>query len=122
MEYEYRGYKFILDDSEGCYLKVLYDSEKGREAVGFVGVNLNGGTQHLPCAWTTNIRDVTPGGLSRGDGAISPETGLKHLLRRYVQNLLEKENEIAYKKELAEFDPEAACKALHEFVENLKSD
>ena len=111
-EYKYGGETFSLDDSKGCYIEV---NHKG--LVGYVGVYL-GGTQEKPFAWSAPpyIGGVptTANGLA-ADTAV-PVSTINEALDTACRWLINKHKEEESKKV---FDPESACKALHEFVESL---
>ena len=107
-EYKYEGETFLLDDSKGCYAEVTY-----KDQVGYVGVNLQG-TPGTPYSWRPELSQrVTPEGLTRGISSGGDfESNLHALCTEPVRRQREAE---AHKR----FDPEAACKSLHEFVEKL---
>ena len=106
-EYKHQGETFLLDDSKGCYIEVTY-----HEAVGYVGVHLNG-TKENPYCWQTNDRRVTDDGLTNGN---STGGELSDNLNALCSELLRQHQVHEAKKE---FQPEQACKGLHEFYEKL---
>ena len=106
-EHKYQGETFLLDDSKGCYIEVNYDG-----LVGYVGVHLNG-TEESPYCWETNDRRVTDDGLTNGN---SNGKELSDNLNDLCSELLRQHQEREAKKE---FQPEQACKLLHEFYQKL---
>ena len=106
-EHKYQGETFLLDDSKGCYIEVNY-----RDLVGHVGVHLNG-TNETPYCWYTGTTFATADGLTNGN---SNGQALSDNLNALCATLLKQYQENAAKKE---FQPEQACKRLHEFYEKL---
>ena len=117
-EYKHDGETFQLDDSKGCYVEISYEGE----VVGYVGVALNGGTNAAPYAydywdsnqsrWVYRRSEVTPDGLERGASVPDMNSGLEGVCFAYLSSL-------RAQRERAEFKPEAACEALHKYVEEL---
>ena len=107
-EYKYKGETFQLDDSKGCYVEVTY-----KHLTGYVGVNLGrNATAQYPYAWVPRKRNVTSGGLKRGNGSASFEAGLDALCAKLLDNFRTEE---AHKA----FDPAKYCAELHDAVKNL---
>ncbi len=107
-EYKYEGETFQLDDSKGCYVEVTY-----RDQIGYLGVNLEG-TKGTPFVWYSNRPDVvTPDGMKFGNSNGPDEaTNLKALCADLLRLQRQAEAREA-------FNPEEACKSLHEYVESL---
>lgn len=106
-EYRYEGETFLLDDSEGCYIKVTYKAHEG-----YVGVNLKG-TPEQPYCWYTSSKHVTKDGLTLGN--VHGPTIIDNL-NVLCSAILRNARDAEARKE---FNPEEACEALHEFVEKL---
>lgn len=109
-EYKHEGETFLLDDSKGCYIEVTYEN-----LTGYVGVHL-GGTVDTPyCWWPEKHQWVTNDGLTNGNSnGKELSTNLDALCRELLRQYQEDE---ARQK----FQPEQACKSLHEFYEKLPS-
>ena len=106
---EFEGYKFLLDDSKGCYIEVKLGKQTG-----YVGVNLAQGTSERPYCWFNSNAFTVPDGLNGGKvSGPTIEDNLQALFKRLISA---QEQEDAHNK----FDQEAACKALHEYVEKLE--
>ena len=119
-QFKFDGEIFPLDDSKGCYVAVFHEGREG-EPIGFVGVALNGGTDSHPYAatyWSSTSKNwaygdrVTPDGLEDGGPMADIESGLEWSCRAYLNDLRELRSREAFK-------PEAACEALHKYVEDL---
>lgn len=110
--YEHGGAKFEIDDSEGCYLKVTYNSYAG-----YVGVNLSTTRgRDAPFCWFSGgnaDRYVTKDGMTRGN---SNGNTLRHNLDALCDALLREERQ---NQALQEFKPEEACEEMHRFVAEL---
>lgn len=112
-EYKLHNETFLLDDSAGCFIEVVFRDQKGH-----VGVNLKG-TASMPYVWYATddggkARYLTKDGLTYGNG---DSRGLQanlnalceHLLKRYRDN-----------EQRRQFKAEAACSDLHDFSTNSK--
>jgi hypothetical protein len=109
-EYKYDGEIFQLDDSKGCYIEVTY-----KDMTGYVGVNLgNDGSAGRPYVWWAEDSDpVVADGLNYGNpNGSTQESNLGALCNDLIRRQRQREVHAA-------FDREAACKALHDFVEKL---
>ena len=111
-EYKYDREQFQLDDSEGCYVTVIY-----KHLTGYVGVNLGllgeKATPQNPYVWYLDKNYVTPEGLKIGNGNGS---SFKENLNGLCAELLRRfRTEEAAKA----FDPEKYCEELHDAVKNL---
>ena len=107
-EFKFEGETFLLDDSKGCYIEVTY-----KDQIGHVGVNLQG-TKNTPFVWYANRPDlVTPDGLKVGNSNGPDEaSNLQALCSDLLRLQRQAEGRTA-------FNPEEACKSLHEYVESL---
>ena len=108
-KHEYRGQVFDLDDSKGCYLEVDYQGQTA-----YVGVNLGSGTNDSPYTFDVSKGNVSDDGLHRnfGGGYASPNDALNAA----CGYLYDRHKEAEGRKS---FDPEDACKNLHEFFDGL---
>ena len=105
---EYKGHKFQLDDSKGCYIEVTLGDQ-----VGYMGVDLAKGTTEAPYSWSIGLGNVTPDGLQGG------VPGKGSTIEGSISILFEKlitDKQVS--EEHREFDREAACKRLHEYMES----
>ena len=108
--YEYRGVKFEIDDSKGCYLEVAY-----KDVTGYVGVFLEG-TKDTRYAWGVVSSRVAKDGLSRGNSAGNTMLSNLQALCDWIIT------EFARREQQRAFTPEAreqACAELHDFVKGL---
>ena len=109
--YEYRGSKFEIDDSKGCYLEVSY-----KDLTGYAGVFLEG-TKDTRYAWGVGSGLAAMDGLSAG--SISAGNTMLLNLHALCDWILE---ELAQREATRAFTPEAreqACAELHDFVKGL---
>ena len=112
--YEYRGVKFEIDDSKGCYLEVTY-----LDITGYAGVFLKG-TIDTRYAWWQQSSGVTSGvtkdGLTKGNNAGNTMKPNLHAVCDWILK------ELAGREATRAFTPEAreqACAELHDFVKGL---
>ena len=108
--YEYRGVKFEIDDSKGCYLEATY-----KDVTGYAGVFLDG-TNDTRYAWWLESGGVTKDGLTTGNTAGNTMKPNLHALCDWIIE------ELARREALRAFTPEAreqACAELHDFVKEL---
>ena len=108
--YEYRGVKFEIDDSKGCYLEVTY-----KDFMGYAGVFLKG-TNDTRYAWWVGSSGVTKDGLTTGNSAGNTMKSNLHALCDWILE------ELARREATRAFTPEAreqACAELHDFVKGL---
>ena len=115
-EFKCDGETFLLDDSKGCFVEVTYDEHQ--EYVGVVGVSTNG-TESTPYAVsiisTPNGSDrdkVIKGNQVVGNGAGDLDTAIAQCCAALIKTRRRYEGR-------KQFDPEAACRKLHEEFENL---
>ena len=107
--YKHKGEMFKLDDSDGCYVKVIY-----KNLTGYIGVNIGDdrGTER-PYIWYGNKGYVTPAGLTAGNSSgNSFEDNLKPLCDYLLRTFRTEEATKA-------FNAEKSCKNLHDAVKNL---
>ena len=104
--HKYNGKTFTLHEGEGCYIRITH-----RRQTGYAGVNLRG-TKDRPYAWHTDKGSVTADGLQGGGGASS----MDDVIRVCCNSLAHTADEIEQRRE---FNPEEACKAMHEWWEKL---
>ena len=107
---EYRGYKFLLDDSKGCYIAAVMQADTSLQ--GIAGVALKGTASH-PYGITTNgnLDKVNESGLNNNGGYRTIGSAVDNLCASLIQTY-ERKN----------FTPEAAeqaCKSLHAYMESL---
>ncbi len=112
-EHKYDGETFLLDDSKGCYIEVNFAEHLNSGIVGYVGVNPQG-TKANPYTYGIGTRYLTENGLVRDYGG--PFASVSNALNDACRLMLYQYREQESKKE---FDPEQACKDLHEFFEEL---
>ena len=108
--YEYRGVKFEIDDSKGCYLETTY-----KDVTGYVGVSLSG-TIDTRYAWWVESSGVTKDGLTVGNFAGNTMQPNLHALCDWILK------EVARREATRAFTPEAreqACAEFHDFVKEL---
>lgn len=106
-KYFYRGEEFQIDDSKGCYVEVAYFDQ-----VGYAGVNLQG-TPELRFTWSTRTNRVTDEGIARTSYGYKTISEALDATRQELDRLHRQE------QEHNRFNPDEACKELHEFVEGL---
>ena len=104
--YKYAGEEFLLDDANGCFIKVTY-----KDQVGCLALAL-GGTADTPYRWAGGSF-APAGGLGSGT---SSGRDVEQNLQGLCQSLIHQ-----YRMEEArkDFNPDDACKLLHKFVEDL---
>ena len=115
-EFKHDGETFLLDDSKGCFVEVTYAEHQ--EYVGVVGVNIRG-TASAPYA--VNVIS-TPNGSGRdrvikgdqvdGNSARDMGDALDKCCKSLVDARLQDEDR-------NQFDPEATCHNLHEYLASL---
>ena len=110
--YEYRGFKFMIDDSKGCYVEVTY-----KDVSGYAGVFLNG-TNDARFAWWVESSGVTKDGLTTGNSAGNTMQANLHALCDWIiAQHEEREQQRAFTPKARE----KACAELHDFVNGLDS-
>ena len=107
---EYQGYKFLLDDSKGCYIEGVMEADTSLQ--GIAGVALKGTASH-PYGVITNssLDKVNESGLNSSGGYPTIGSAVDGLCASLKQ---------AYDRKA--FTPEAAeqaCKSLHAYMESL---
>ena len=108
--YEYRGVKFEIDDSKGCYLETTY-----KDVTGYVGVFLSG-TNDTRYAWWVASSGVTKDGLTTGNSAGNTmQPNLHALCDWIIAELAKRERQGAFDEKARE----QACDELHDFVKGL---
>ena len=109
IDYKYKGEKFELDDSKGCYVKVTY---KG--LTGYFGVNNRGnGTDENPYSYLVgDAENVTPNGMKRGNRSPSPEDARDQICGLLLETFRDQEA-------VKNFVPAKYCEKLHDAVKNL---
>ena len=107
-DYKYAGQTFMLDDSQGCYIKVTYKNRHG-----FVGVSLKG-TADEPYIWFPgDDYPVTPDGLPHGNSfGKTLEVNLNALCDHLIR-------EDRLEMDRKSFEPKDACDELHKFVKTI---
>ena len=114
-EHKYNGETFLLDDSEGCYIKITLAEEPN--IFGYVGVNLRSGSKSRPYIWDgrpNGTGNLTPDGLTGwgwGAEVESIDAALNGVCSFLLGRRGESEWNVAAKED--------ACKSLHEYVEKL---
>jgi hypothetical protein len=98
--HEYRGVKFEIDDSKGCYLETTY-----KDVTGYVGVSLSG-TNDTRYAWVVQSSRVTEEGLTRGSSAGNTMQPNLHALCDWILE------EVARREATRAFTPEAPANRL----------
>ena len=102
--YKYAGEEFLLDDSNGCFIKVTYKDQVSCLA------SASGGTADNPYRWASGSY-APPGGLRSGTSSG----------RDVEQNLQGRSliNQHRIEEDRKDFNPDDACELLHKFVEDL---
>ena len=111
-DYQHEGETFKLDDSKGCYVKVIYN-----DITGYIGVNIGvNATDQNPYLWYTNKRIenyVTPEGLKIGNSnGASFESNLDALCEQLLR-------EFQTQEATKTFSHAKYCEELSEAVKNL---
>ena len=115
-DFKHAGETFLLDNSKGCFVEVTYAEHQ--EYVGVVGVSING-TESAPYAVSVLS---TPNGSDRdkvikGDQVVGNSVGdLDSAIYQCCEALIKTRRRYEGQKH---FDPESACRKLHEEFENL---
>lgn len=97
-------------DTKGCYI----EARGPHGMTGCVGINLSNGTPTQPYSWAPNTSHVTENGLTHGSSA-GPliEQNLVALLETLARAIQEIQDH-------QQFNPEEACKKLHEYLEKME--
>ena len=107
--YEYRGVKFEIDDSKGCYLEVTY-----KDITGYAGVFLTG-TNDTRYSWWVDSSGLTKDGLTTGTSeGNTMQPNLHAICDWIIADIAKREGQHA-------FDEKArgqACAELHDFVKS----
>ena len=105
---QYKGHKFLLNDSDGCYIEV----ELGYHT-GYVGVNFDDGTADNPYCWSATIESVAQNII---DGGIVSGPTIEDNLQALFDHLIRQHRKNEYH---GKFDPDTACNTLHRYLEQI---
>ena len=117
IEYKYQGETFLLDDSEGCYIKITYRGED-YDLIGYAGIASQEGTKDQPYSVVfSNPNNATADGfLRRSDDIYSTiEEAIDSFCEITVVDI-KRRNEEAAKQKLDKAAREEACELIHKFM------
>ena len=105
--YSHHGETFLIHDDpdEGCFIKITYD--KVPDKTGYVGVALANGTKAKPYNFSFDNAHLSKEGfVNHESNPVTLDVAVQVVCMNFIEHT-----------EREEFDPEAACQALHEWAQ-----